>query len=166
MQEFTRRAISGLRLSLPRVSLPELALLRLCASTRGVFSTAVERSTSVMHATREHTDARRRPNTDFPTRRFIRAFLFLVPTPLSRVGTIGCRLSEDVLCMGPFWVAVAEPSRDTALAGPAFSYVDFGVAHGLSRETLMQAAGLDERLRGDPDARVSTFAYMALWRAL
>ena len=56
--------------------------------------------------------------------------------------------------------------RDTALAGPAFGYVDFGVAHGLSREALMRAAGLDERLRGDPDARVSTFAYMVLWREL
>jgi len=32
---------------------------------------------------------------------------------------------------------VANPSLDTALAGPAFGYVDFGVAHGLSRETLM-----------------------------
>ena len=59
-----------------------------------------------------------------------------------------------------------EPSSDTALAGPAFGYVDFGVAHGLSREALMKAAGLDERLRGDPDARVSTFAYMILWREL
>ena len=28
------------------------------------------------------------------------------------------------------------------------------------------AAGLDERLRGDPDARVSTFTYMVLWREL
>ena len=61
---------------------------------------------------------------------------------------------------------VEEPTPDTALAGPAFGYVDFGVAHGLSREALMRAAGLDERLRGDPDARVSTFAYMVLWREL
>ena len=61
---------------------------------------------------------------------------------------------------------VDEPSPDTALAGPALGYVDFGVAHGLSREALMKAAGLDERLRGDPDARVSTFVYMVLWREL
>jgi AraC-like DNA-binding protein len=62
--------------------------------------------------------------------------------------------------------SVDDPTPDTALAGPAFGYVDFGVAHGLSREALMRAAGLDERLRGDPDARVSTFAYMVLWREL
>ena len=55
---------------------------------------------------------------------------------------------------------------DTALAGPAFGYVDLGVAHGLSRQALIAASGLDERLRGDPDARVSTLAYMILWREL
>lgn len=55
--------------------------------------------------------------------------------------------------------AVDGPVPDTALAGPAFGYVDFGVAHGLSREALIAAARLDERLRGDPDARISTFAY-------
>jgi AraC-like DNA-binding protein len=55
---------------------------------------------------------------------------------------------------------------DTALAGPAFGYVDFGVANGLSRDALMKAAGLDERLRHDPDARVSMLVYMLLWREL
>ena len=49
---------------------------------------------------------------------------------------------------------------------PAFGYVDFGVAHGLSREALLSAAGLDEALRGDPDARVPMFTYMILWREL
>jgi AraC-like DNA-binding protein len=58
------------------------------------------------------------------------------------------------------------PSPDTALAGPALGYVDFGVAHGLSREALMTAAHLDEHLREDPDARVSTLAYIILWREL
>jgi AraC-like DNA-binding protein len=62
--------------------------------------------------------------------------------------------------------AVDDPSPDTSLAGPAFGYVDFGVAHGLSRDALMKAAGLDERLRGDPDARVANAAYMILWREL
>jgi AraC-like DNA-binding protein len=59
-----------------------------------------------------------------------------------------------------------EPDPDTALASVAFHYVDLGVAHGLSREALMAAAGLEEQLRGDPDARVSTFAYIVLWREL
>jgi AraC-like DNA-binding protein len=61
---------------------------------------------------------------------------------------------------------VDEPSPDTSLAGPAWGYVDFGAAHGLSREALMKAAGLDERLRGDPDARISNVVYMILWREL
>jgi len=55
---------------------------------------------------------------------------------------------------------------DTALAAPAFSYVDFGASRGLSREALMAAARLDESMRDDPDARVSTFAFVALWREL
>ena len=61
---------------------------------------------------------------------------------------------------------LAEHPPDTALAGAAFAYVDFGVAHGLDRATLLAAARLDDALRGDPDARISTFAYVALWRAL
>ena len=56
--------------------------------------------------------------------------------------------------------------EETALASLAFGYVDLGVKHGLSREALMKAAGLDERLRGDPDAHVPVFAYMVLWREL
>ena len=55
---------------------------------------------------------------------------------------------------------------ETALASLAFHYVDLGVAHGLSREKLMAAAGLDDRLRGDPDAHVPAMAYMVLWREL
>lgn len=55
---------------------------------------------------------------------------------------------------------------DTALAAGAFAYVDFGVAHGLSREQLMTAARLDEGMRGNPDARVSIMAYVILWREL
>lgn len=59
-----------------------------------------------------------------------------------------------------------DPDLDTAAAGPAFAYVELGVTHGLSREVLMRAAGLDERLRADPDARVPMAAYMILWREL
>lgn len=55
---------------------------------------------------------------------------------------------------------------DTALAGPAFGYVEFGAAHGLSREALLRAAGLSEEMRGDPDARISQFSYVVLWREL
>jgi AraC-like DNA-binding protein len=55
---------------------------------------------------------------------------------------------------------------ETALASLAFAYVDLGVAHGLSREHLIEAAGLDERLRGDPDAHVPVMAYIVLWREL
>ena len=58
------------------------------------------------------------------------------------------------------------PGEDTVAAGPAFGYVDLGVAHGLSREALLRAAGLDEALRGDPDARVPMFTYVILWREL
>jgi AraC-like DNA-binding protein len=61
---------------------------------------------------------------------------------------------------------VEEPSGDSALAAPAFGYVEFGVAHGLSREDLMKAAGLADALRADPDARCSPFAYVVLWREL
>lgn len=56
--------------------------------------------------------------------------------------------------------------EETALASLAFGYVDLGVRHGLSRDTLMTAAGLDERLRGDPDAHVPVMTYMILWREL
>lgn len=59
-----------------------------------------------------------------------------------------------------------EHPEDTALAGPAFAYVDFGVAHGLSREKLLAAARLSDEMRGDPDARISTFAYVVLWKEL
>jgi AraC-like DNA-binding protein len=59
---------------------------------------------------------------------------------------------------------VAEHPAETALASPAFSYVDFGVAHGLSRERLLREARLDEAMRADPDARCSTFAFLVLWR--
>lgn len=55
---------------------------------------------------------------------------------------------------------------DSALAAPAFTYVDVGVAHGLPREALMAAGRLDEAMRADPDARVSTLTYIALWREL
>ena len=57
-------------------------------------------------------------------------------------------------------------AADSALAAPAFSYVDFGVAHGLSRAELMAAAHLSEDLRADPDARCSPFAYVVLWKEL
>lgn len=59
-----------------------------------------------------------------------------------------------------------EHPADTALAGPAFAYVDFGVAHGLSRDKLLAAAHLSDAMRGDPDSRVSTFAYVVLWKEL
>lgn len=55
---------------------------------------------------------------------------------------------------------------DSALAAPAFSYVDFGVAHGLPRAELLAAARLTEELRADPDARCSPFAYVVLWKEL
>jgi len=55
---------------------------------------------------------------------------------------------------------------ETALASLAFGYVDLGVKHGLSRDALMKAAGLDERLRSDPDAHVPVMTYMILWREL
>jgi AraC-like DNA-binding protein len=56
--------------------------------------------------------------------------------------------------------------EETALASLAFAYVDLGVKHGLARDALMKAAGLDDRLRGDPDAHVPVMAYMILWREL
>lgn len=59
-----------------------------------------------------------------------------------------------------------ELSGDSALAAPAFGYIDFGVAHGLSRQSLMAAANLTERLRGDPDARCSQMVYVVLWKEL
>ncbi len=59
-----------------------------------------------------------------------------------------------------------EPSGDSALAAPAFGYVDFGVAHGLSRTELLAAAHLREELRADPDARCSPFSYVVLWKEL
>ncbi|MBA3542597.1 MAG: AraC family transcriptional regulator ligand-binding domain-containing protein [Deltaproteobacteria bacterium] len=55
---------------------------------------------------------------------------------------------------------------DTALAAPAFAYVDFGVAHGLSRAALLAAAHLSDALRSDPDARIPIFTYVVLWREL
>ena len=58
------------------------------------------------------------------------------------------------------------PTADTVAAGPAFAYVELGAAHGLSREALLRAAGLDEALRGDPDAQVPMFALVILWREL
>ena len=57
-------------------------------------------------------------------------------------------------------------AAESALAAPAFSYVDFGVAQGLSRAELMAAAHLSEDLRADPDARCSPFAYVVLWKEL
>jgi AraC-like DNA-binding protein len=60
----------------------------------------------------------------------------------------------------------AELSPDTAAAAPAFVYVDVGVAHGLSREALLAAAGLSEAMRSQPDARISTLAFVVLWREL
>jgi AraC-like DNA-binding protein len=59
-----------------------------------------------------------------------------------------------------------ELSSDTALAAPAFAYIDFGVAHGLSRGELMAAAQLREELRADPDARCAAWAYVVLWQQL
>ncbi|HVK84637.1 MAG TPA: AraC family transcriptional regulator ligand-binding domain-containing protein [Kofleriaceae bacterium] len=61
---------------------------------------------------------------------------------------------------------LAEIPADTALASPAFTYVDVGVAHGLPRDALMAAGRLDEAMRADPDARVSTWTYVVLWREL
>jgi len=61
---------------------------------------------------------------------------------------------------------VEEPSSDSALAAPAFGYVEFGVAHGLPRDELMAAAQLREELRADPDARCSQFSYVILWKEL
>ena len=55
---------------------------------------------------------------------------------------------------------------DTALATPAFAMVAFGVSHGLSRDALMTAAGLSDAMQADPDARISTFSFVALWREL
>ena len=55
---------------------------------------------------------------------------------------------------------------ESALAAPAFAYVDFGVAHGLSRDRLLAESRLTDVMRADPDARCSTFAYIALWRTL
>lgn len=55
---------------------------------------------------------------------------------------------------------------DTALAAGAFPFVELGAAHGLPRERLMAAAGLTEALRADPDARISTLAFVILWREL
>lgn len=55
---------------------------------------------------------------------------------------------------------------DTALAAGAFAFVELGAARGLPRDRLMAAAGLTEALRADPDARVSTLAFVALWREL
>ena len=59
-----------------------------------------------------------------------------------------------------------EHPADTALAGPAFGYVELGVRHGLSRESLLQAARLSDAMRDDPDARISTFSYVVLWKEL
>ena len=59
-----------------------------------------------------------------------------------------------------------EPSSDSALAAPAFGYVEFGVAHGLPRDELMAAAQLREELRADPDARCSQLSYVILWKEL
>lgn len=59
-----------------------------------------------------------------------------------------------------------EVPADTALAAGAFVFVEVGAAHGLSRERLMAAAGLTEAHRADPDARISTFAFVVLWREL
>lgn len=59
-----------------------------------------------------------------------------------------------------------EPSGDSALAAPAFGYIDFGVSRGLSREELMKAAGLRDELRADPDSRCSPFSYVILWKEL
>lgn len=59
-----------------------------------------------------------------------------------------------------------EHPADTALAGPAFAYVDFGVAHGLSRDKLLAAARLSDAMRRDPDSRISTFSYVVLWKEL
>jgi len=61
--------------------------------------------------------------------------------------------------------AIEHPG-DTALARPAFAYVDFGVAHGLSRDQLLAAAHLSEAMRRDPDARISTWSYVVLWKEL
>jgi AraC-like DNA-binding protein len=55
---------------------------------------------------------------------------------------------------------------DTALAAGAFAFVELGAAHGLSRDRLMTAAGLTDALRADPDARISTTAFVILWREL
>lgn len=62
----------------------------------------------------------------------------------------------------------AEPTdpADSSLAGPAFAYVELGVAHGLPRDRLMAAAGLTEAMRRDPDARLSNIGYVLLWREL
>ena len=62
--------------------------------------------------------------------------------------------------------ATTEHPADTALAGPAFAYVDFGVAHGLDRDRLLGAARLSDAMRGDPDARVPMFTYVILWKEL
>jgi AraC-like DNA-binding protein len=59
-----------------------------------------------------------------------------------------------------------EHPADSALAAPAFAYVDFGVAHGLSREKLLAAARLSDAMRGDPDARISPVSYVVLWKEL
>jgi AraC-like DNA-binding protein len=61
---------------------------------------------------------------------------------------------------------LAEHPADTALAAPAFAYVDFGVSRGLARDGLMTAAGLSDAMRADPDARISPFSYVVLWREL
>lgn len=61
---------------------------------------------------------------------------------------------------------VTEHPGDTALAAPAFAYVDFGVAHGLPREQLVAAARLTESMRADPDARCPLSAFVLLWREL
>lgn len=55
---------------------------------------------------------------------------------------------------------------DTALAAGAFAFVAFGAAHGLARDRLLAVAGLTEAHLGDPDARISTRAFVALWREL
>lgn len=55
---------------------------------------------------------------------------------------------------------------DSALATPLFAMVDFGVSRGLSRDSLMAAARLSDAMREDPDARISTFSFVALWREL
>lgn len=54
----------------------------------------------------------------------------------------------------------------TTLATVAFTFIDVGVAHGLSRERLYALAGLDDATRSDPDARISDLVLVKLWMEL